>query len=177
MGWRCPCHRAMANRANKRLVARDESREQKHWPMALPRVRNVWIVSSARPPKVSVTRGIESIPTERQAGKLVINFLWTPIKRACPGEKAAFTTVGCWRGDITWMSKAAGRLPVQFGSEMSAGLMEESGTKLGVFLERSKSIADWAASKITSLMALWQPIQSVLPPQPTWWSPCTYVSL
>ena len=42
-----PRHRAMANRANKCLVARDGSREQEGWPMALPRVRNVWVVSSA----------------------------------------------------------------------------------------------------------------------------------
>ena len=31
-----PRHRAIANRANKYLMARDGSREQERWPMALP---------------------------------------------------------------------------------------------------------------------------------------------
>ena len=51
------------------------------------------------------------------------------------------------------MSKAAGRPPDQFGIKMSAGLMEESGTKLGASLKGSR-VADWAVLKMTSLMAL-----------------------
>ena len=45
-------------------------------PMALPEGSyDVWIGSSARPPRVSITRRIETIPAERQADKLVFNFL------------------------------------------------------------------------------------------------------
>ena len=36
------------------------------------------------------------------------------------------------------MSKAAGRPPDQFGIKMSAGLMEESGTKLGASLKGAR---------------------------------------
>ena len=50
-------------------------------------------------------------------------------------------------------STAAGRPRFQLGSRTSAGLTEESGTRLGVSFEGARA-ADWAALKTTSLMAL-----------------------
>ena len=52
---------------------KDGSRER--WPMALPRVRNVWTRSvlsgkATRQLDLHVVSVTESIPTERQAGKL-----------------------------------------------------------------------------------------------------------
>ena len=51
------------------------------------------------------------------------------------------------------MSRAAGQPWFQVGRRMSAGLERESGTRLGISLEGAR-VADWAALKRTSQMAL-----------------------
>ena len=54
---------------------------------------------------------------------------------------------------MTWTSTAAGRPRFQLGSRTSAGLTEESGTRVGTSVEGARA-ADWTALKTTSLMAL-----------------------
>ena len=116
----------------------------------------VEIVSSARPPSVSATKGTKSVPEERQAERLEASLRWTPTCRAWPA------TVRTCSGLITCTSRAAGRPRLQLGRKMSAGRACEPGTRPGASLEGARA-ADWAAEKMTSLMALWRAIRSPLP--------------
>ena len=47
----------------------------------------------ANPPKVSATRGTNSVPEERQAERWAANFLWTPTSRALSGVKELVAAV------------------------------------------------------------------------------------
>ena len=130
----------------------------------------VEMVSSARPPSVSATKGTKSVPEERQAERLEASLRWTPTCRAWPGVRAASATVRTCSGLITCTSRAAGRPRLQLGRKTSAGRACEPGTRPGASLVGARA-ADWAAEKMTSLVALWRAIRSPLPPHPTWWSP------
>ena len=44
------------------------------WPKALPMERTIEMVSLARPPRVSATRGVKSTPSERQSERWLVNF-------------------------------------------------------------------------------------------------------
>ncbi len=50
----------------------------------------VVIKSSARPPKVSVTIGMQEMPADLQLGRLEESFRWTPTSRAWPGVWATW---------------------------------------------------------------------------------------
>ena len=70
----------------------------------------VWTVSSARPPRVSATRGMNSMPTERRAERLEASLCCTPTWRAWPGVTAASEIVSWCRELIKvtscWVAKA-----------------------------------------------------------------------
>ena len=175
-GWRfnqraaLPRQRVMAIRWNSCEVLMVESCGLARWAMDFPSVRTMWMKSSERPPRVSTTMGIKSIPAALQADKWEFNFLWVPTCRAWPGVVAASCRVASWSGDITWTSNAAGLPWYQDGRRTSAGLDWE----FDIMLEASRigpKAADCAAEKRTSLMALWRTMRSPFPPQPTWWSP------
>ena len=154
VGCRCshklalPRHRAIATRPKSCLDVRDGSEVPDLCPTARPMARMVEMVSSERPPRVSMTKGTNSSPTERQAERLETSLRRTPTWRAWPGVDAASARVCCWRGEITWTSTAAGRPRFQLGSRISAGLTEESGTRLGASFEGARA-ADWSALKTT----------------------------
>ncbi len=78
---------------------------------------------------------------------------------AWPGVLADSCMMDCWRGDITWASRAAGRPPCQVGSRISAGLDMESGVS-PLASRVGPRAADWAAENKTSRMALWRVILS-----------------
>ena len=84
VGWRCshrlalPHHKAIANMPNKCLEVMAGSGEPTLSAMARPMDRTVWMVSSARPPKVSATRGMKSVPVERQAERFEANLEGMP---------------------------------------------------------------------------------------------------
>ena len=59
-----PRHRAMARRPKRCLVEVDGSSGLVFLPKALPMARVIRMVSLARPPRVSATSGMKSIPTE-----------------------------------------------------------------------------------------------------------------
>ena len=113
VGWRCshrlvlPRHKAIANLPNKCLEVMAGSGEPALSAMARPMDRTVWMVSSARLPKVSATRGMNSVPVERQAERFEANLRWRPAWRACPGVCEASAMVCCWRGLMMWTSRAA----------------------------------------------------------------------
>ena len=67
----------------------------------------VEMVSSARPPSVSATKGTKSVPEERQAERLEASLRWTPTCRAWPGVRAASATVRTCSGLITCTSSIA----------------------------------------------------------------------
>ena len=146
------------------------------WEMAFPIALMMVTVSSARPPRVSVTTGTNSTPTALQAARWTASLRWTPTLSAWPGVRDASRRVCCCRGEMTYTSRAAGRPLLQVGSEMSAGLESESGTTPAASREGARA-ADWAAENRTSRMALWHVILSLLPPQPTWWSPYSSASV
>ena len=127
---------------------------------AMARLMEVMVemVSSARPPSVSATKGTKSVPEERQAERLEASLRWTPTCRAWPGVRAASATVRTCSGLITCTSRAAGRPRLQLGRKTSAGRACEPGTRPGASLEGARA-ADWAAEKMTSLMALWRAIK------------------
>ena len=93
VGWRCshspalPCHRAMAALPKRWLE--EVAGEPAQSTMARPMDLIVVMVSSASPPRVSATRGMNSVPVERQAERLEANLRWTPTWRAWPGVKGA----------------------------------------------------------------------------------------
>ena len=80
-------------------------------------------------PRVSATRGMHVIPTDLQLGRLEASLRWTPTWRAWPWVLAASDSVRDWRGEITWMSRAAGRPLIQLGRRTSAGREAESGPR------------------------------------------------
>ena len=59
----------MATWWNKCLMEMEGLGAAALWPMAWPRVQMVEIVSSVEPPKVSITNGVNSTPTEWQADR------------------------------------------------------------------------------------------------------------
>ena len=69
---------------------------------AMARLMKVMVemVSSARPPSVSATKGTKSVPEERQAERLEASLRWTPTCRAWPGVRAASATVRTCSGLI-----------------------------------------------------------------------------
>ncbi len=81
-------------------------------PAAQPIAEMVEMVSSASPPNVSVTRGTNSVPVERQAEGLENRLRWTPACIACPRVKEDSDTIDSSSGLITWTSRAAGRPPL-----------------------------------------------------------------
>ena len=116
------------------------------------------------------TRGMKSVPVERQAERFEVNLRWLPTWRPCPGVCEASAMVCCWRGLMTWTSRAAGRPQLQLGRRMDVCWARlKTRDQTGVSLEGA-NVADWAAEKTTSLMALWLDMRSPLPPHPTWWS-------
>ena len=66
------------------------------WAMASPNDQMMWIVSSARPPKVSATMGMNSTPADRHPARCDVSLCWTPtctagcvwlgVKAASPKE-------------------------------------------------------------------------------------------
>ena len=100
---------------------------------AMARLMEVMVemVSSARPPSVSATKGTKSVPEERQAERLEASLRWTPTCRAWPGVRAASATVRTCSGLITCTSRAAGRPRLQLGRKTSAGRACEPGTRPG----------------------------------------------
>ena len=79
-----PCHKATAKRSNRCLEVGAESEGLHLSSIALL----MWMVSPARPPS-SATRGAKYVPEERQAERLLVNFLCTPTSRSWPGVWAA----------------------------------------------------------------------------------------
>ena len=61
---------AIASLPNKCLEMMAGSGESVLSAMARPMDRTVWMVFSARPPKVSATRGMKSVPVELQAERI-----------------------------------------------------------------------------------------------------------
>ena len=92
VGSRCshivafPRQRATARLLKRCLV---ELGEPVLCSIARPRDLMVLMVSPERPPRVSVTRGMNSIPTERQADRWEASLRRVPTSRACPGVEAA----------------------------------------------------------------------------------------
>ena len=88
LGWRVGClcsqraafprQRVVATRPKRCLVEVVGSGEPDLCPTAWPIARMVVMASSARPPKVSATKGMHSIPTDRQAERLVASLRLTP---------------------------------------------------------------------------------------------------
>ncbi len=108
-----PLHSAMASLLNSCFVKEPESVRPILSPAARPIAEMVEMVSSASPPNVSVTRGTNSVPVERQAERLENRLRWTPACSACPRVKEdSDTTIDSCSGLITWTSRAAGRPPL-----------------------------------------------------------------
>ena len=105
VGCRCshklalPRPRASVTRPKSCLDVRDGSEVPDLCPTARPMARMVEMVSSERPPRVSMTKGTNSTPTERQAERLETSLRRTPTWRAWPGVDAASARV-----DITLRS-------------------------------------------------------------------------
>ena len=76
VGWQfsqrlaLPRHKAIASLPNKYLEVMAGSGESALSAMARLMDQTVWMVSSARPPRVSATRGKKSVPVERQAQRI-----------------------------------------------------------------------------------------------------------
>ena len=74
-GWRfnqrvaLPRQKVTAIRWNSCEVLMVESCRLARWATDFPSVRTTWIKSSERPPRVSTTMGIKSIPAALQADK------------------------------------------------------------------------------------------------------------
>ncbi len=138
--------------------------------MALPMLQMVEVVSSARPPRLSATRGTKSMFRERQAERLEVSLLLDTNSKCMPEDAEVSDRELLCRGLMTCTSRAAGRPLCHAGRYMSAGLEEELGMNPGVSLAGVRP-AVWAVAKMTSRMALCLKILSPLPPQPIWWSP------
>ena len=121
----------MASLPKRCLEVEEGSGEPERSAIARPMAATVQIVS-ARPPRVSATRGMKSVPVERQADRWAVNLQQT---RAWPGVCEASTIVYCWRGLITCTSNAAGQPLLQLGRRTSAGRDRELGTRPGDSLE------------------------------------------
>ena len=134
-----PRHRAMASLPKRCLEVEEGSGKPERSPIARPMAATVRIVSSPRPPRVSATRGMKSVPVERQTDRWADNLRRTPTCRAWPGVCEASTIVCCWRGLITCTSKAAGRPLLQLGRRTSAGRDRELGTMPGDSLEGARA--------------------------------------
>ncbi len=131
-----PCQRAMLTLPKRCFVVVLSPSAPDRRPIDLPISRMVEMKSSARPPRVSATRGMHVRPIERQLWRLEASLRWTPTWRAWPWVHAASDIVRDWRGEMTWTSRAAWRPLVQLGSRTSAGREAESGISLaGVSLE------------------------------------------
>ena len=91
VGCRCshklalPRHRAIATRLKSCFDVRDGSEVPDLCPTARLMEQMVEMVSSEKPPKVSITKGTNSTPTEREAERLETSLRRTPTWRAWPG--------------------------------------------------------------------------------------------
>ncbi len=124
-----PRHRAMLTLPKRCLVVILSPSAPERRPIDLLISRMVEMKSSAKPPRVSATRGMHVKPIERQLVQLEeASLRWTPTWRAWPWVRVVLDIVRDWRGEITWTSRVAGRPLVQLGSRTSAGREAESGT-------------------------------------------------
>ena len=89
---------------------------------AWPIVQIVKFVSSATPPKVSITKGMKSIPTKQQPKSWEDSFHSTPTWMAWSRLEATSPRVCCCRGKMTCTWTAAGTPRLQLGRKISAGL-------------------------------------------------------
>ncbi len=96
-----PRQRAMLTLPKRCLVVVLSPSAPDRRPIDLPISRMVEMKSSAKPPRVSATRGMHVRPIERQLGRLEASLRWTPTWRAWPWVRAASDSVRDWRGEIT----------------------------------------------------------------------------
>ncbi len=130
-----PRQRAMLTLPKRCLMVTESRSAPERRQIDRPISRMVEMKSSAKPPRVSATRGMHVIPTDLQLGRLEASLRWTPTWRAWPWVLAASDSVRDWRGEMTWTSRAAGRPLIQLGRRTSAGREAESGTSPVVSLE------------------------------------------
>ncbi len=108
-----------------------------------------WMVemkSSAKPPRVSATRGTHDRPASRQYWRLEASLRWTPTCRACPWVCAASDRVRGWRGEMTWTSRA----PLdQLGRRTSAGRALDSAIR-GAQSGRLSSLEDHVSNGVVT---------------------------
>ena len=84
-------------------------------PSWRPMLLMAWMAVSLQPPRDSATKGMNIIPTKRQASAWATIFLSFPTETAWPWVVAASVTVSACKGEITVTSSAAGRLYLHCG--------------------------------------------------------------
>ena len=112
-----PHHRAILTLPKRCLVVTMSQSAPERRPIDRPISRMVETKSSAKPPRVSATRGMYVKPIERQLGRLEASLCWTPTWRAWPWVRAASDNVRDWRGNNVdvksgrWSNWEGGRRP------------------------------------------------------------------
>ena len=140
-GQALPPHRATATWSNRWLWL-DGSELSVCWEMEVTKDLMIPVVSSERPPNISVTTGANSTTASRHEAKCEVSFRWMPTSRSYPGVESASCTNYCCSKEIMCTSRVTGWSWCKVGKKMSAWWDIESTSSPGAS-RISPRTADW----------------------------------